>query len=819
MMVVSTKLSISEIEEVDKVNALTDRVKRRKEELLAATPHLAAERSHLVTESWKETEGDPLDIRKAKQFKKVMEGIPVVIRDGELIVGSDTKYVWGANPPVEFDADYVLETLKDERVTMSGLGTKTAEITEAEKTSLLEDGAYWKGKTVYDAMIEAQREVFGDELHALKEARVIISPDERPTSARVPNHEKVLNKGLNGIIAEAREGLQKLLAGNFSDRDDTNKIHFLQAVIIACEAAINFAHRYAELAKELAGRESDAVRRAELEKIADICQWVPANPARSFHEAVQSLWFIHLGIHMEVCYTSDVPGRMDQFLYPFYKRDLAEGRLSRQEAAELLGCLWVKFAELDVVRKGAWKSANQANQVQLVTIGGVDKDGRDVTNELTYIILEVVRQLKTRQPALYLRCHQSTPEELWMKACEVARDRGDGMPSFLSDRAALLLFAGLGVPIHAARDYVAIGCIEASLAHVSASDKGLILSHAKIFELTLNNGVDPRTGRQLGLATGDPRDFSSFDQLYDAYKRQFDHFVVLGAKAHRLMWQVREGRYALPFNSALLDDCISKGLDFNRGGVRYPQLFWGVLDRNPQNVANSLTAIKKLVFEEKKISMNDLLDACAYNFEGDGREKIRQMCLAAPKYGNDDDYADSIFNDLSLWAQRRLGQEKHALGQNMGTNRGGATVHTYYGKAIGALPDGRKAWESLADGVLSPAQGTDLKGPTAVISSASKVNHLEVSRGTLFNMKLTPSVLQSTEGLRKFVALVKTFFERGGFHLQFNLMGQEVLCEARKHPEQYRDLLVRVAGYSAYFVDLAPEVQDEIIRRTEHTLQ
>lgn len=803
--------SVEQIEEVNRVNALTDRVGRRKEEYLAATPYLCAERSRLVTESWKETEGEPLDIRRAKLFKKVMEGIPVVIREDELIVGSQTKYIRGASPAVDFNPGFTFELFNADRSTLSSL-VRTAEVSQAEKASLLEDAHYWKGRSPYDAIVKVRREVFGDKINDLVEARVTTPPEKRPATPRNPDHWKVLNRGLNGVIAEAKEGLQKL---SFSGKDDINKHYFLQAVVIACEGAINFAHRYAELASEMASRESDAVRKKELEKIADICQWVPANPAHTFHEALQSFWFIHLCVQMEVAFSNEIPGRMDQYLYPFYKRDLEEGQLTRQEAAELLGLLWVKFAEIDHVRGKIQREMSEANQGQNVTIGGVTSDGKDATNELTYLLLEVTRQLKTAQPSLYLRCHKGTPEELWMKTAEVNRDRGDGMPAFLSDQPVVLnLVANKGVPIQVARDWVAIGCVSPLISHASKNKGTTQINAAKMFELTLNNGVDPRIGKQLGVATGDPRDFHSFDELYDAFKKQFDFFVDLFTKNWRLFDVVQDGYYSLPFASALLDDCISKGMDCTRGGIAIPR--WVMTDKGHQNIADSLAAIKKLVFEEKKISMAELLDALAVNFKG--KEELRQMLLAAPKYGNDDDYVDEIFNDLSLWGQRRLGEEKREGVVKLSPDRGGATLHTYFGKMVGALPDGRKAWEPLADGGVSPMRGVDVKGPTAVINSASKVNHMEVAHSALFNMKISPSILQSREGLQKLIALIKTYFDRGGFHLQFNLMGQETLLAAKKHPEQYRDLLVRVAGFSAYFVDLSPQLQDEIIARSEHTL-
>jgi formate C-acetyltransferase len=694
---------------------------------------------------------------------------------------------------------------------MSGM-IRTAEAIKAEKASLLEDAHYWKGRSPREKIVNTYKEMFGDTVADLKKARIIISPEARPITGRVLDYGKVIEKGLNGIMAEAKERIQRL---NFSDIDDFSKLNFLKAVIIACEGAITFANRHAKLAEELAQKEKQPVRKKDLEKIAEICKQVPENPAADFYKALQSFWLTHLCANLEVSASNECPGRMDQYLYPYYRADIENGKITRQEAAELMGCLWVKFAEMDVVKGVTAKQYTQTNQGQNLVIGGVTREGRDATNELTYLILEVTRQLKTAQPSVYIRCHKDTPEELWMRAVEVNRDRRDGQPAFLSDQAVFPFYLSKDLIPEDARDWGSGGCVY-PITHFSIGDRGIFLNLAKVFELMLNNGVDPNNGKQLGPETGDPRNFKTFDALYDAFKKQLDYFVDLSAKIFRLFWQVRRELYSLPFTSALIGDCIENGRDYLHGGARYPQLSFGLRDRGHQNTADSLTAIKKLVFEEKKISMPELLDALSSNFEG--KEDIQKILKAVPKYGNDDDYADAVFNDLSLWTQRRMAKERHPLGTAMSVGRGGATIHYFIGKNVGALPDGRKAGEPLADGTLSPMRGVDVKGPTAVINSASKVNHTEEAPCSLFNMKLPPNVLRGKEGLRRFAALIKTYFDRGGYHLQFNLMGQEVLFKAKKHPEKYRDLLVRVAGYSAYFVDLSPEVQDDVIARMEHKL-
>jgi pyruvate formate-lyase/glycerol dehydratase family glycyl radical enzyme len=805
------------IDEISGLNVLTDRVKKRREQYFASNQHLDAERTRLITESFKETEGQPLDIRRAKGFKKVMEELSVVIREGELIVGSQCKYIKGTSPAVDFNSltfRSLLETKESFSLAGRG-GGESAQLGEEERLSLIECVKYWLGKSPHELIDNASKEILGEQLMDMRKARLYTTPHGTGCVGRLPNYKKIFAKGIKGIIAEAREEIQKLKS--LTEVDAIEKYYFLQAVIIGCEAVITFANRHAELAKQMAGKEGNPERKKELEKIADICRWVPANPPRSFQEAIQCHWFIHLAMNLEAAAAHEVPGRPDQYLYPYYKKDIEEGKITRQEVMEYFGCLWVKYAEMVEVKGQEVREIAETNQGQNMTLGGVDSDGKDGSNELTYMLLETAGKMKTTQPAVYLRVHRGTPNELLIKGLEINKERGDGVPAMLNDDAEIPYLLSRNVDIKDARDWAGTGCVY-GLGTGFVPDRHVTVSHAKIFELTLNNGFDPKTGKQLGLKTGDPRDFSSFEELYEAFKKQDEYFISYLANYHRLFWQVRNTCYSLPFNSALLDDCIKNGKNFFAGGIRYPQLYWGLKDRGHQNVADALAAIKKLVFEEKKITMDRLLEALTANFEGDGNEEIRRMCLAAPKYGNDDDYVDDIFNDFSLWAQRRIVQEKHALGVPMRSGRGGATTHAFLGKTIGAFPDGRKAYEPLADGSLSPMRGVDMKGPTAVINSASKVNHTEKASYSLFNMKITPAVLKTKEGIGKVNALTRTYFDRGGYHIQYNLMGQKTLLEAKKHPEQHRELLVRVAGYSAYFVELSPEIQDDIIARTEHTI-
>ncbi|MFC1928569.1 glycyl radical protein [Chloroflexota bacterium] len=802
------------IDGIAKVNVLTDRVRRLKQRYEEAVPHICSERSRLATESWRETEGEPLDIRRAKLFRRILQGISIIIRDDELIVGSQTKYVRGASPAVDFNPQIGSDTLFAEKITAGGL-TEVAEITDEEKQSIIEDCRYWSGRSPSDAIRKAREARFPKTTEWIKSG-LMTGFGIRPSGARPLDFAKIINRGIEGAISDAREELDKL---EYTDHpaEDYNRECFLQAVIIVCEGAIEFAHRYARLAEEMAEKEKDSGRKKELEKIAGVCGWAPAKPARSFYEALQSFWLAHLCNNLETAFLTETPGRMDQYLYPFYEKDIKEGKMTRQDAAELLGCLWVKFNEMSSVKELESKENVPATNLQDVTICGVTREGKDATNELSYMILEVVAQMKTPQPSVYLRYHPQINREIFMKAAEVDVINGSGNPAFVNDGARLLSLTEHGIPLQDAREWAVFGCANAGIPPLTIGGGGMGYTNiAKVFELVLNNGCDPASGKQLGLVTGDPRTFTSIEQIVAAFKQQLDYIVSELCRAVRLSWHVRSANYSLPFCSAFLGDCISKGMDAYKGGVRYPQMVTDIQDRGGQNVADSLAAIKKLVFEEKKISMEELLQAISADFEG--KEDVRRMLLTAPKYGNDDDYVDDIFNDLSLWFQDRVGKEKNPLGAKLYGARTGAVIHVIFGKRVGALPDGRKAGEPLADGYLSPGQGRDTKGPTAVIKSASKVNHTENSKSALMNMKFDRKALDSREKLQKFLSLIKTFFDQGGFHIQFNILDRETLLEAKKYPEQYRNLMVRVAGFSAYFVDLAPELQDEIIGRTEHSL-
>jgi pyruvate formate-lyase/glycerol dehydratase family glycyl radical enzyme len=824
---IKVRQNVIDYSEIDKLNVLTDRVRRLKQKRLEAVEHIASERSRLVTESWKETEDEPLDIRRAKLFRRIMQGNPVTIRDDELIVGSQSKYLLGTSPYVDYSTVSAIENLivpdmpantKSYAKGTGGSSVKEAAVTEEEKESILEDCRYWAGRTTGDAVRKEEDTRFPWLKDWIDSGLVLAQQTgSAPPSPRSVDYGKVIDIGLEGIIAEAKEELNKL---DYSDQASYKKDVFLQAVIIACEGAIEFAHRYARLAEEMAAKEKNPGRKKELEKIAEVCQRVPAKPARNFHEALQSFWFIHICVNLESASLAELPGRMDQYLYSIYTKDvLEEGNTSRQEAAELLGCLFVKFNEMTSIKIAYDKDNIPGTHLQDLTICGVTREGQDASNELSYMLLEVLAQVELPQPPIYVRYHNKINPEVWLKAVEVNVRRGDGNPSFVSDESRIISFTAHGIPLTDARDWGVAGCAGSIIPRLAQHGGGLGICYinlSKILEYVLNNGREPKSGKKIGLATGDPHTFTSIDQFIEAFKKQFDYLIGIQVKMSHIICWVDVANYHTPFTSSLLGDCIAKGMDAREGGVRYPEFLYHVSDRGLQNVADSLAAIKKVVFEDKKLSLDEVLDAVSKNFEG--KEDLRNLLKAAPKYGNDDDYVDEIFSDLSLWLQNRIGEEKNPFGSRLWSGRSGAVAHVMFGKLTGALPDGRKDEEPLADGYLSPTQGMDVKGPTAVFNSASKVNHNENSFAALMNMKFDRKVFDNRDSLVKLAHLVENFFNRGGFHIQINILDKETLIEAQKQPELYGNLLVRVAGYSAFFVDLPREIQDEIISRTEEPL-
>ncbi len=611
---------------------------------------------------------------------------------------------------------------------------------------------------------------------------------------------------------EINEAIAKL--DFFNDPEAFSKREELRAMEISAEALIAYAKRYSEKLLELAKKEKDQQRKNELETLAGICERVPANAPRTTWEALQYYWFVHLGVTTELnTWDSFNPGRLDQHLYPFYKRDIESGLLTEESAKELLQSFWVKFNNQPAPPKVGVtaQESNTYTDFCLINIGGVKENGEDASNELSYVLLDVIEEMRLLQPSSMVQISKKNPDRLLKRALKIIKT-GYGQPSLFNTDAIIQELTRQGKSVIDARNGGASGCVEAGAFGKEAYILTGYFNLPKVLEITLNNGFDPRTQKQIGLQTGDPSSFKSFDELYAAFEKQVNHFINIKIKGNIVIERIYAVYMPSPFLSILVDDCIAKGKDYNGGGARYNTSY--IQGVGLGTVTDSLASLKYNVFDKNNFSMNEMLDLLRTNFEN--KKELRDKLLfETPKYGNDDDYADTILKMVFETYYNAIEGRPNTRGGHFRINLLPTTSHVYFGSVLGATPDGRFANEPTSEGI-SPVQGADVHGPTSVIKSASKIDHIRTG-GTLLNQKFTPQLMDSEEGINKIVSLVRTYFKLDGHHIQFNVVGVEILREAQKHPEKYRDLIVRVAGYSDYFVDLGIDLQNEIIRRTEHT--
>ena len=827
-------------EEIRAVTVMTDRLKKLKKVWEDAEPQVYVDDTLLFTESWKETETLPLDYRWAKAFQKRMENCPLLIRDGELIVSSLTKFIRGNNVTAAMKPREILAMCESGQFDRKLSDTSSTAIAPEDLAKLKEDAEYWVAHmNPVNYVNEALRDELGDSHFDLLfdrgmifEGRAVRENPDRGLfqgwgafggGVGQPSAD-VIDKGLNFVIAQAQAEMEKMDASGAmmpgSASAALRKYYLLKSIIVECKAVITFARRHAELAIQMAAVETDPIRKAELEKIADVCYRVPAEPPRDYWEAVQSLRFLHVAFWKESSDRPEVPvGRVDQILNPYYQMDLEKGILTRQQAAELLGAFWLKIRETEnlVTIKREHRAA-PGTLLPNVTLCGRDKDDNDLTNEVSWLVLEVMRQIKLSEPAVYVRYHENMDPEFVLHALDCNRDFGGGNPAFLNDGLGTERYLARGVPKFDAVNWNASGCLGYHLdcgEHMAGSFN---LNQAKVLDVTLHDGFDTRTGKQLGLHTGDVTKFTSFDQFLEAWEKQEDYFAERLRKHYFIWWTSEIANSPMSGLRAAMhyEDCIPAGLTSREGGARYKvcAASW-VGDKGIPDVGDCLAAIKYLVLDKKKITMAQLLEAMDADWAG--HEDIRQMCLAAPKYGNDDDYVDDIFNHVSKRSQEiLLSRPDPITGEKPFLFKGAAAGHVTHGKAVGAMPNGRYAGTPIYDGGVSAMPGADTHGPTALINSATKYPHAFETVGVAFNVKFSKAVLNTPEKLSKLASLVKTFNKRGGWHIQFNIHTAEELLAAQKEPAAHKDLLVRVGGYSAYFVDLPPELQDEIVDRTMH---
>ncbi|HNZ30979.1 MAG TPA: pyruvate formate lyase family protein [Smithellaceae bacterium] len=759
---------------------------------------LDLQRSRLMTESYKATEGEAMVLRRAKALANILNKMGIFIRDYERIVGYQTAEPNGIFHPIE-------QNWKSPQRLANSPAGKTL-LDDAGRKELDELCKYWKGKSISDR----HQAVLPEDLkkYWTYEGTFLWS---QLSELGIPNYEKLFNLGLQGLINEIREKMARLdqkIPADYVEQKD-----FLTASIISLEAVINFAKRYAVLAKESAVRQKNATRKKILEEIAETCAWVPANPPRTFIEAIQFFYFIHLVRYLEYS-TLGIGVRIDYLFGPYYEKDLKEGKITKEETLGILQLLWIKLNELGLVYSPTVSSVySGVASLQAVTIGGTDEKGRDVTNDLTYLTMEAAKSLKIIEPSIALRVHEGTPDEVYSRATDVIKT-GIGYPSLFNDEALIPLYERWGVPKNEAKQYAVSGCV-----YIEIPGKNVVRRSVGYFVLpkclwwALHQGVNPKTGEQHGAKTPDPATFKSWEDVLEAYAEQVKFFTSKIETLERINNELLTQYAPRPFYSALLDGCIEQGKDCRRWVYNsllhhFSQVIGGT------NVADAITAIKKIVFEDRKVTLPELITIMDKNWAG--REDVRLACLNAPKFGNDDDYADEIARIVQTRGEAAMEEVKDRFGHS---HRGdGSAVSATYGLAADtpATPDGRFDGEPFADSTLAPAPGRDKKGPTAVLKSCSKISTVNTFNH-LLNQKFLPKFLE--DDLKPaFLSYLKTWKKLKVPHIQFNVVDRETLLKAKAQPERYSDLIVRVAGFSAYFVDLSSGLQDHIIARTEQTL-
>jgi formate C-acetyltransferase len=682
------------------------------------------------------------------------------------------------------------------------------QISEADAAKMAEFVPYWDDKSAYSKWIGQIPQEMADKI-GITYVPISAPADGQHRCHVSPGVDIVVARGLKAIKEDVLE--RKARLEGESDPQKAEKLEWLDAVAITLDALVVFAKRYSDLAAGMAKEEKDPRRKAELEKIAEVCAWVPEHPARSFHEAIQSMWFTYVALMVEGWGMGMSFGRIDQYLLPVYEKDIAEGRITKDGAIELIACLLVNMNGLCNFFD-SWNAKNAPGfpMISNLTLGGVTPHGRCAVNDLSYLVLEAEDLVRLTSEDIVIRVNRNTPDAFLLKACEVAKNL-HGKFKFISDDTAIQMLLSDGKPPEYARDYVVVGCTFPTVMRHSLDLSGDTHNLPLILELALNNGRQRLTGKLIGAETGDPRKFQSYEEVWNAYEVQLEKVIDDIYPYHCLARKAYNDYCPSPFQSALMDGCIEKCVDVIAGGSEYrtdPINGGGLV-----NVGDSLAAIKKAVFEDKSITMSQLIDALDKNFEGE--DDILRILENCPKFGNDDDYVDDIVNDALILFSNLGAKQKPFAGARPNSYLGYATMSLNMGEVTGALPDGHKATMPLADGGLSPSQGKNVNGATATINSVAKLDHVKITAGSVLNMRFNPDAVSDPVKLRKFASLIRTYGESGGFLIQFNVTSTETLRKAQKHPEQYRDLLIRVSTWSAYFVELPPEMQEDIINRLE----
>ncbi|MDL2236241.1 formate C-acetyltransferase/glycerol dehydratase family glycyl radical enzyme [Christensenellaceae bacterium OttesenSCG-928-K19] len=790
--------------------------------LIDATPMIDSDRACLVTEAYKKNLSEPIEVKRALAFEHVLKNMKINILDGELIVGSLGSKLRCAPIFPEFNMDWVIEELDGKPFRPEDRPGDRYEITEEDEKNIREIYSFWKGNDHYSrcqAVMPKETEL-AKQMAVTDSEWLMIGGDGHLTV----DLKMVAEKGLNHFIEKAEARLKEL---DLSDPDQMVQRPFLESVKITCGAVIALAKRYADLAREQA-KTADAVRKEELLKVAEVCEYVPGNPARSFHEAVQALWFINLTLQIENNGHSISFGRYDQTLIDFYRKDIDAGVITYEDALELVECVFLKMYQL--LKVISWDNTKAFAGYQLFqnfTVGGQDKNGKDSTNELSFLVLHAQAAIALNTPSISLRYHNRISERLLFASFDVVRI-GGGQPAMYSDEVYIPALVNRGIPWEDAVNYSIVGCVEAIVEgkQTGRPNGAGFVNFGKIVELAMNNGSDPKTGITMKKGTGDLSTFKDFDEMYEAFKEQVRYFLKLQVTNDNLIDRQTELGIADPYVSALVHDCIARGKVMKAGGAIYD--YAGPLYVGVANIGNSLAAVKKVVFEDKKITGAQLKHAIDTNYEdmttSPTGPEIQKMMLDAPKYGNDDDYVDDIMVDSFRFVCEETAKyhtTRHGRGPIGGTwqpSTSSVSSNVPMGQACGATPDGRKAGEPLAD-TSSPMHGTDTHGITSSLKSVGKLPTVLVSGGQLLNIKVMPASLEPGPGLKKLVDVIRTYFsDFKGMHVQINSVSAETLKSAQASPSEYKDLMVRVAGYSALFTPLDKALQDDIIERTEHAV-
>lgn len=782
---------------------MNERVRKLRQASMDTKPWLSRERAEMMTEFYKHSGEISAPVRRALAFKYLMENKTMCISDGELIVGErgPAPKATPTYPELCCHSLQDLQILNDRKKISFQVDDQTR---RAYQDKII---PFWRGRSMRDTIFAEM----SDEWKNVYEAGVYTEFMEQRAPGHTVLDDKIYRKG----FLEFKNDIEMSLRGldYHNDPEAYNKQKELEAMSICCDAIIRFAERHAEKAREMAQHEGDPQRRAELERIAEVCSYVPAHAPRDFWEALQAYWFVHLGVITELnTWDSFCPGHLDQHLYPFYKKGLEEGYLTHEQAKELLQCLWIKFNNQPAPPKVGVTAEESATYTDFanINVGGLRPDGSDGVNEVSYLLLEVIDDMRLTQPSSNIQLSKKSPDRFLKRASEIIR-KGWGQPSIFNADLVVDELVRQGKSIEDARSGGTSGCVETGCFGKEAYILTGYMNLPKILEITLNNGIDPRTGKMVGLETGDPAQFASFEELFDAFTRQLKHFVDIKIKGNNIIERLFATHMPAPFLSILIDDCIQSGKDYNDGGARYNTTY--IMGVGIGTLTDSLAAIKYHVFDEEHLTMEQLLLSLGDNFQG--HERIRQMLWnKTPKYGNDAEYADSLLRASSDAFRRAVSGRMNTKDGFYAVNYLSTTCHIYFGSVLGATPDGRRAQEPVSEGV-SPVQGADRHGPTAVIKSVAKMDQVRTG-GALLNQKFSPSLLEGEGGIDNLAHLVRSYFKLDGHHIQMNVVTADTLRAAQANPEKYRDLVVRVAGYSDYFCDLGKVLQDEIIARTEH---